>query len=457
MADQTFDPRFESLLRSVLAAEVAQLPLTVRPERILERGGMRRRSGLHRLVAFPSNRGLLRLAVALVAIALLAAAAVVGSRLLLPTDLPPTPLPARPEAWSRFLIETPSGRGSIVSLAAGPHALLAVVGEDWQTDVAWLAVSNDGLNWTLVPEAQHPKLTAPNGFGPPIGYPSLVGTNNGFLLVQRRFDGQLWVGDVWRSENGYSWRRLTGEISHPDLSATGPQTAIDGGPGLVAVGAGSAAYSVDGSEWSVADVPALPEEILAQPAEDRFVELAGVTASGSGLIAWGAAFVPLAGNNIERFAVPLLWLSRDGRTWTSVVDPSMDSVMTVGGGPGGFVAAGKADGALVVWRSADGQSWEKVDELEDRSPIQTASVAGSMVGYVLVGGYSDCFSGDCRPSTAPAVWTSPDGRSWSRVLGDDRFARSGVLGVVAFGSQFVMGGGHEDQPTIWASDGGQSR
>ncbi len=42
MAEQTNDPRFESLLRGALAAEVASLPLTIGPERILDHAGARR-------------------------------------------------------------------------------------------------------------------------------------------------------------------------------------------------------------------------------------------------------------------------------------------------------------------------------------------------------------------------------------------------------------------------------
>src|SRR5688572_4004796 len=37
MSDQTLDPRLDSLLRDVLKAEAGSLPLTVRPEQILER------------------------------------------------------------------------------------------------------------------------------------------------------------------------------------------------------------------------------------------------------------------------------------------------------------------------------------------------------------------------------------------------------------------------------------
>jgi hypothetical protein len=137
----------------------------------------------------------------------------------------------------------------------------------------------------------------------------------------------------------------------------------------------------------------------------------------------------------------------------------MGSVTAVTGGPDGFVAAGEAGGSAAAWFSADGQTWEKVDVLEPRSPIhvELKSAAASKAGYVLVDGDSDCFAGSCRPSAEAAIWTSPDGRSWSQLPSDERFARAGATHVVDFGSHFVVGGGYDGKPTIWISDPGQSR
>ena len=355
-------------------------------------------------------------------------------------------LPTTPGAWERVIIETPSGIGSVVSLAASPHGLLAVVGEDWRSDVARLVVSTDGQNWALVPAARHPKLSAPNGFGGPWGYPSVIGTDGGFLLLQLN---ELQLTEIWTSEDGYDWRRPAGAATGTDF---GPRAVTAGGPGLVGVGGDNAWYSVDGSDWSEAVVPALPEEILPRPASERYVEMTGVTAAGNDLIAWGMASVPFANNSEERVEVPLLWASHDGRTWASVVDPRMDSLAAVMDGPDGLVAVGETDGLATVWLSADGQIWEKVDVRGLPPPISIGQGAATKAGYVLVGGDRDCFGGSCRPSTAAAIWTSPDGRSWSRLPSDERFARAGATHVIAFGSRFVVGGGHDGGPTIWISD-----
>jgi hypothetical protein len=68
-----------------------------------------------------------------------------------------------------------------------------------------------------VPDGQYPGLITPASFG----YPSVVGTDRGFLLLQ--------LNEVWTSENGYNWRRLAGETTDPDLDM-GPDVATTGGP-----------------------------------------------------------------------------------------------------------------------------------------------------------------------------------------------------------------------------------
>jgi hypothetical protein len=374
----------------------------------------------------------------------------------------PATLPATPDGWSRVLIETPSGTGRVVSLAASPHGLLAVVGEDevGGNDVARLAVSTDGRTWTLVPEGRHPLLSNPRSFG----YPSVVGTDRGFLMVQ--------LDEVWMSENGDDWRRLASSATDPDLGG-GPDAATVGGPGLVAVGGEKAWYSVDGSDWSLAAVPALPEGILGQP--ERYVGMAGVTAAGNDLVAWGIASVRLADNSDEHLVVPLLWASRDGRTWTDVVDPLMSSVNAVAGGPYGFVAAGQGGADPGVWFSADGQAWQRIagDAFDSRWPtrpdglrinndpgdipieLTLASAAAGLAGYIVVGGDGLCVSEGFCGSDEAVIWTSADGRSWSRVPTDDRFSDGYATVAIAWGSRFVVGGVRTDRPAIWISDSGE--
>jgi hypothetical protein len=188
--------------------------------------------------------------------------------------------------------------------------------------------------------------------------------------------------------------------------------------------------------------------------------MTGVTAAGNDLVAWGLAEVPLADNSDEHLVVPLLWASSDGRTWVSVVDPLMDRVTAVASGPGGFIAAGEAGPDDAVWSSADGRVWERVagDAFSSRSvngdgepvKLMLKSAAATSAGYVVVGGDGLCLF-PC-PDQEAAIWTSVDGRSWSRVPSDDLFRGAWADSAVAWGSRFVVGGPYEGQPAIWISD-----
>jgi hypothetical protein len=371
---------------------------------------------------------------------LLAAGAVyVGSLLTRPERL--SGLPATPSSWERVPIQLPSGHtGSVASLASTPQGLLAVV--SWG-NTAQLAISTDGRNWTVVPDGQHPSLDTPGGFG----YPSIVGTDRGFLMLNDH--------EVWMSENGYNWRRIGGGTTDQDLRLSAPDAVVASGPGLVGVGDDKAWYSVDGSDWSLAKVPAVPAAILAAPDSDRYVAMTGVTAAGNDLVAWGEASVPVVDQPDEHLVVPLLWASQDGRRWTDVVKPDMVSVTAVTGGPRGFIAAGQTNGRSMAWSSADGHGWEQVDLVDPRSVIpgepNVESAAATGAGYVLVGGGQSCLRGACSPSAEAAIWTSPDGRAWSHLPSDERFARAAATDVIAFGSHFVAGGVAEDRPVIWIS------
>lgn len=350
----------------------------------------------------------------------------------------PLGLPTTPDAWERVAIDTPSVTGRVASLGVSPRGLLAAVGGD---EPARLAFSADGRNWTLVPKDQHPRLSDDRSFG----MPSLVGTDRGFLMLQ--------LNEIWASENGHDWRRLASATTDPDLYPSGPDTAVVGGPGLVAVDDGKAWYSVDGSDWSLAAVPRLPAEILERPEDDQYVAMTGVTAAGQNLVAWGLAEVPLTDNRAEHLVLPLLWASHDGRTWVDVVRPEMDSVTAVTGGPHGFVATGQVGREAAVWLSADGEVWERVAEggFTSHVRLELNAASATRAGYVIAATDGECVWFPC-PEQDVVIWTSEDGRSWSSVPSDDRFTSSQASASVAWGSIFVIGGMADTKPVIWITD-----
>ena len=387
------------------------------------------------LPAAPAGRyqGVPRLAVQF-AVVLLLVAVVVEGVVLVGSRIQPAPLPSMPTAWERVGVETPSVTGRVDSIAASPRGLLAVVGGDEPTH---LAMSSDGRMWTLVPDGQLPPLSNDRGFG----MPTVLGTERRFLM--------LTMNEVWTSADGNDWRPLATGATDPDLRLFGPDVAIAGGPGLVGVGDDKAWYSVDGSDWSLAVVPPPPAAIQARPESER---MNGVTAAGNDLVAWGIAEVPTTDDPTDNLVAPLLWASRDGRTWLDVVDPGMDSVTAVAGGPDGFVATGTADSEAAVWFSPDGTTWERVGDgaFADPADLRLGSVAATSAGYVVVGGNGQCLSSSC-PDQDVAIWSSADGRSWSRVPNADLLTGAKAYGAFAWGSRFLLGGAHDGKPVVWVS------
>ena len=99
-------------------------------------------------------------------------------------------------------------------------------------------------------------------------------------------------------------------------------------------------------------------------------------------------------------------------------------------GESGLVAVG-ADGALLeenaaVWTSPDGKSWERVADADGvfGGPPRESSGPGDtfpslqFIRGVVAGGPGFVAVGeDQSQDVQAAVWTSPDGQSWSRVSG----------------------------------------
>ncbi len=133
------------------------------------------------------------------------------------------------------------------------------------------------------------------------------------------------------------------------------------------------------------------------------------------------------------------------------------------------------DGSAAVWTSQNGEEWERVPHEESifGGPGGQAmwGVTAWEGGFIAVGvdGTSPDLGGSADwTSQEAAVWTSPDGVSWSRVPHDEAVfagpgrqemwdvAASGTgLVAIGFDEEGPMNGSSEDQ-AIWVSDDGIS-
>jgi hypothetical protein len=283
------------------------------------------------------------------------------------------------------------------------------------------------------------------------------------------YEGEAPVGTgdavVWTSPDGFTWTRVPHDVD--TFGGVGGQQMFGvtvGGPGLVAVGRdgpvadgeGSAAVwtSPDGFTWS--RVPH-DDAIFGGLGEQRMIS---VTAGASGLVAVGFDRPAKQG---EGNAV--VWTSPDGFVWSRVPhdeavfggDSRQIMLSVTTGGPG-LVAVGTdgysyqddddyqhveipdelaADAA--VWTSPDGFTWSRVPHDDaifgGLGEQRMEGVTAGGPGLVAVGSVTGELVG--RYAFDAAVWTSPDGFAWSRVPHDeDVFATSG---------EQYPAGAHEEQ------------
>jgi hypothetical protein len=447
--DESFDELISTWLQETAPAQI--------PARVLEDAAERTRNSRQQI----GWRGLLRsIDLSRSVLALGATAAIVVAAVL---ALSPRigehevgKLPTAGNAWSRVPIDSKWPTGQVDGLVAGPRGLVAVLGETG-SHAMQLSVSTDGRTWTLAPNDQFP---SDGVLWPPPGSRHLpvVVTTNGFIFVAAG-------NDVWASEDGSTWQRTADKARDQDLRAGSILAIAEGGPGLVAVGSDNKAwYSEDGSDWTSAEVPPPATETFeAQGASAPSVDMQGVTVAGDTLVAWGNAIATAAGD--ATVVEPVLWTSTDGRSWASVRDVAgIGWLQEVASGPNGFVAIGGADldddGGL--WFSADGGTWQPAESIHDGNGTATVLfVAATGAGYVAAGSVGTCDVEPC-PDAAAVIWTSPDGRTWSRLQNPDLFevadpqggaSHSGAwaTSAVTRDGHFVVGGAYDSSPAVWIS------
>ena len=329
--------------------------------------------------------------------------------------------------------------------------------------IVW--TSPDGLTWARVPQDE----TAFGGdgvqqmFSVTVGGPGLVAVGRDGLGV----DGNGSAA-VWTSVDGLTWSR----VPHDEAVFGGPGeqrmvSVTDGGPGLVAVGrdgptgneqsVAAVWTSVDGLTWS--RVP--HDEIVFGGADSQ--RMLSVIAGGPGLVAVGSDG-HTADEDFHRIDESLadaaVWTSVDGLTWSRGThdeavlggpgEQRMDGV-TVGGpglvAVGSVIRNGPSEGpplryAAAVWTSPDGLTWSRVthDEAVFGGPGglggRMLSVAAGGPGLVAVG----TTGGISNQVWTESVWTSPDGVTWSRLHPDKCCGYEEMVSVTAGGPGLVAVG-----------------
>jgi hypothetical protein len=394
-----------------------------------------------------------------------------------------------PQGWAQVCDAESFDEGVMYAVTAGGPGLVAVGSEDlayYERDafpeqwygagavadaVVW--TSPEGLIWSRVlqDEAVFGGDGSQQMFSVTAGGPGLVAVGRDGPAV----DGEGHAA-VWTSPDGLTWTR----VPHDEAVFGGPgeQRMVSvtvGGPGLVAVGFDGAVGSadVDAVVWTSPDGftwTRVPHDEKVFGGDSRQMMLS-VTAGGPGLVVVGTDGHPYDDRDepdrriYDSAADAAVWTSPDGLNWTRVPHdgavfggPGEQRMISVTVGGPGVVAVGSVSGSFpnpwkptdaAVWTSPDGLTWSRVphdatvfgasgDGGDDVEMEQMLSVTAGGPGLVAVG-----FDSNDQCGWNAAVWTSPDGLTWSRVP-DERGCGSydrmlsvtvGPSGLVAVGEE----------------------
>ncbi len=305
----------------------------------------------------------------------------------------------------------------------------------------------------------------PDGPGEYQGMEGIAAGGLGLVAVGYASGDGVLNAAVWTSPDGSEWTRLSRDnpVFGGDESTKMEDVTV-GGPGLIAVGhEGTPEHpavwtSVDGVDWTrVANDP-------GGLGPSGFQKMLGVAARDTGVVAvgweWGSS---------GRHAAA--WTSLDGIAWSRV--PHDASVFGSGpdgflaghqmrgvtpGGPG-FVAVGwVGDGVdldAAVWTSPDGSTWTPAPHDE----VVFGGASDQIMNDVAVGGpglIAVGWTGDAVGESQAAVWTSTDGFTWIRVPNDTEEwgAVAEMHRVASSGSGIVAVGSDASEPAIWESPDG---
>ena len=200
--------------------------------------------------------------------------------------------------------------------------------------------------------------------------------------------------------------------------------------------------STDGQTWSEAG--------LAVDRQSDTIE--GVAAHGDGLVA--------VGHRTDGKAEGRVWVSPDGADWADPITIGKVELTDVLPGVDGLVVVGlapqrKQRRILTLWRSPDGEAWQRQDIALVGAVVALHEIARSSSGVWLI-------LGDARDGkrTVSRLWRSEDGETWEALGLPDAVAVRRLLpprDLIATADGFLLSGaptGKQNSGALWYSPDG---
>lgn len=362
--------------------------------------------------------------------------------------------------WSRDVLpaQLEYGAGRLSGVAAQRETVVVVASSPGRAEL-WRREA--GKDWA--------KVSDPSAFpvsAPPATFATLARTPQGLGLFAAgpddaqpaRFGGTA----VWTSTDGRTWQPApdpSGQLRHASL---GPVTPWSGG---LAVGGDLEDERGDGfvraMVWTSSDGAAWQRVAEDQPGWNVVGEtriITSVAPLGAGLVAVGVSY-SVAGDLDSH-----VWTSTDARTWTQVPDQpawrgggdqALSGVCPLPGG--GLVAIGYTLSGPSqrpwAWTSADGQAWSLATG-EGAVALEGTGSATARTCVSTPSGVLAAHSVAAPAGRDAAIWSTPDGRSWSGRGNATLFGGQGDQAVTALavdGSRVVAVGRDDDRAAVWYS------
>jgi hypothetical protein len=302
-------------------------------------------------------------------------------------------------------------------------------------------------------------------------------------LLAPAADGQPWlilgsvydpkagttVAATWSADDGRSWERSDVKPAHKGVDEVMTAGERDADGNVLAVGWVGEEPESDAAVWRYRASGDDKGWTLSTPKAmqgDHEQWAFDVTSNETGTLVAG-------GENAWGEVRPRLWFSADGNSWESVDDGAGgpfdatgdESIRDIAAVGKGFIAVGSATGDAqdgAAWFSSDGTTWSRVEAPTLGGPGRQALESVVWTGDVVVaGGYAT----DANGQGQPVIWRSGDGTTWSRpstaleLDSDGRTAATdySVTGLSFDGTGITASGGAKWRPHTWRSaDGGQS-
>ncbi|HUK71116.1 MAG TPA: hypothetical protein VLW50_20520 [Streptosporangiaceae bacterium] len=400
---------------------------------------------------------------------------------------------------TQFFVSTDAGRtwhlAPVVASDGGQPPTAQVPSAIAAGPAGWLALGS-GVSWTAATGRSWRLSKAP-------GLPMVAGdrvltvtaTATGFLAAGSASSGGITTPVIWTSPNGIDWQRVAGaQLRLPAAGAVGAvvRAAAHSGNIVIAAPVTTTVRTDTGGRprvrhrtatdlWQSADGGLTWTQVRVPVSHGAVDTISALASSGAGFVVVRPGSTSVAGPEAVIYSATTGWTwSYTGRI-TAGSNANLRSIAAAGSDQGAVISATANGGNLVAYRSASGQSWQRVVGLSSIAAtslsgpalsgpalsgpaVSGPAVSGLAVSGLAVSGLTVVPGGNvvaAGSTTMPAgskgflavAGSSPVVVNLARIPGDS-FPERSVTAIAVAPSLEVAAGSANGQPAVWSTPPG---